>query len=309
MYITFHIKYYIYKKYQLSRTNTEEFHNQNYKLLGINMIRLDNKKTGIVLSGGGAKGIYQVGMFRALEEMGLSRDSLVLSGTSIGAMNALQYACNDTDSMRKFIHALGRTFEKVKDVQFKSGGNVIKDDYVKEFLKEHYSDDSINKNNVPITVCAFSSGSRKPEYFKLNDYSPEEQRMLTLASGSLPGVMPPVKFRGNLLSDGAVLPNLYEAAALPDKIPVNAMVGEELGIMIICYLKPEDQVPIPSFDNNVKIYEIHPSRSLEKVRGMGTLDFSESVLAENEELGYNDTIHFFYHICFPLLVTLQSASI
>ena len=31
-----------------------------------------NKKIGLILSGGGAKGAYQIGMFRALEELGLT---------------------------------------------------------------------------------------------------------------------------------------------------------------------------------------------------------------------------------------------
>ena len=39
-------------------------------------------RTGIALSGGGAKGAYQIGMFRALEEAGLAKKNLVLSGCS-----------------------------------------------------------------------------------------------------------------------------------------------------------------------------------------------------------------------------------
>lgn len=45
----------------------------------------DGMKVGLVLSGGGAKGAYQVGVLRALRELGTQIDAV--SGASIGALN------------------------------------------------------------------------------------------------------------------------------------------------------------------------------------------------------------------------------
>ena len=45
----------------------------------------DEMKVGLVLSGGGAKGAYQVGVVKALRELGTSID--MVSGASIGALN------------------------------------------------------------------------------------------------------------------------------------------------------------------------------------------------------------------------------
>lgn len=42
-------------------------------------------KVGLVLSGGGAKGAYQVGVLKALRELGTRIDAV--SGASIGALN------------------------------------------------------------------------------------------------------------------------------------------------------------------------------------------------------------------------------
>ena len=58
-----------------------------------------DKKVTLVMSGGGAKGAYQIGMLRALEEEGLDKKNLTLAGTSIGAMNSLIYAIKDKDSI------------------------------------------------------------------------------------------------------------------------------------------------------------------------------------------------------------------
>lgn len=47
---------------------------------------------GLVLSGGGAKGAYEVGVWQAMEEMGLAGDVKAISGTSVGAINAALFA-------------------------------------------------------------------------------------------------------------------------------------------------------------------------------------------------------------------------
>lgn len=47
---------------------------------------------GLVLSGGGAKGAYEVGVWKAMVEVGVARDVRVISGTSVGAMNGALFA-------------------------------------------------------------------------------------------------------------------------------------------------------------------------------------------------------------------------
>ena len=42
-------------------------------------------KTAIVLSGGGGKGAYQIGFWKAIRQLGIKYD--IVTGTSIGALN------------------------------------------------------------------------------------------------------------------------------------------------------------------------------------------------------------------------------
>jgi predicted acylesterase/phospholipase RssA len=60
--------------------------------------------TGLVLAGGGAKGAYQIGAWKALRERGIEFD--VISGTSIGALNAALVASGDLDKAQTFWRAL-----------------------------------------------------------------------------------------------------------------------------------------------------------------------------------------------------------
>lgn len=63
---------------------------------------------GLVLSGGGARGTFQVGVWKVLRERGLGGDPAVVSGTSAGALNgALIAAGLSPDDMLKFWLDLG----------------------------------------------------------------------------------------------------------------------------------------------------------------------------------------------------------
>ena len=54
-------------------------------------------KQALVLAGGGAKGAYQAGCIKALQEMNYEFD--IVTGTSIGALNALLVVQQDYESL------------------------------------------------------------------------------------------------------------------------------------------------------------------------------------------------------------------
>ena len=53
----------------------------------------DKDSIGLVLSGGGAKGAFQAGVWKVMNEFGLADKVRVISGTSAGAINAAAF-CN-----------------------------------------------------------------------------------------------------------------------------------------------------------------------------------------------------------------------
>ena len=67
---------------------------------------------GLVLSGGGAKGAYEVGVWQALHEAGLAGDVAAVSGTSIGAVNAALFASwpDPKGAERLWLENLGKAF-------------------------------------------------------------------------------------------------------------------------------------------------------------------------------------------------------
>ena len=50
---------------------------------------VSNNSIGLVLSGGGAKGAYETGAYKALEQFGITERITAIAGTSVGALNAV----------------------------------------------------------------------------------------------------------------------------------------------------------------------------------------------------------------------------
>ena len=64
-------------------------------------LKLDKSKTyAIALEGGGARGAYQVGAWRALDEAGVRYDAV--SGTSVGSLNGAMMAMRDLSRAEDF---------------------------------------------------------------------------------------------------------------------------------------------------------------------------------------------------------------
>ena len=70
------------------------------------------KEYGIVLDGGGAKGAYQIGAWKALKEAGVKINAV--AGTSVGALNGALICMDDVENAVRIWGEL--TFSRVMDV-------------------------------------------------------------------------------------------------------------------------------------------------------------------------------------------------
>ena len=65
---------------------------------------MDEKEYGLVLAGGGTRGAYQVGVWKALKELGINVKAI--AGTSIGALNGALFLQDDFDTTVKLYEQL-----------------------------------------------------------------------------------------------------------------------------------------------------------------------------------------------------------
>ena len=65
---------------------------------------------GLVLSGGGARGAYKVGVWQELQAAGLASNVSVISGTSVGALNAELFATHPNAAERLWLKKMEEVF-------------------------------------------------------------------------------------------------------------------------------------------------------------------------------------------------------
>ena len=82
---------------------------------------------GLVLSGGGAKGAYEVGVWQVLEEEGITPRVTAISGTSVGAINAALFATRPEEAETLWTNRIKGVFSLDKKTLGKEALSLIKD--------------------------------------------------------------------------------------------------------------------------------------------------------------------------------------
>jgi NTE family protein len=154
---------------------------------------------GLVLSGGGSRGLAHAGVLRALVEAGLDPDCI--SGTSSGALiGALHASGRDTGEILDF-------FEKTSPIRLsrlagfgKAGW--LDTDKIEDDIRSWFPDDSFEALDRPLFVSATDLERGRLQVF----HSGPLVRPL-LASSSIPFVFTPTTIGGRTFADGGILDN------------------------------------------------------------------------------------------------------
>lgn len=274
------------------------------------LLRIDSEKFGLVLSGGGARGAYQIGVWKAMHELGLDRRVKAVAGTSVGAINTALFLQGDVDRaveawlsvhpeqvlpldpraqlrrvLRRFgLGAHGWVQELARIGLFTRHG-------LNELIDKYIDLDRVSKSRIPAWVTCRrvppAFGGRPPwlsppcddiEYLQLNYEPPERIRAFLLASSAIPLVFGAQLIDGVEYVDGGV--------GLPaDHTPVTPVYEYGCETIIIVYTERRQKLDLSRFPG-ARFIEVLPSRSLGGVRG--TFDFSPAGIRSRMQLGYDD---------------------
>lgn len=156
-------------------------------------------RTGLVLSGGGARGFAHAGALKALEEMGIKPD--ILAGVSAGSVAAVMYAAGISPEkmLELFLNARFSDFCELgipKDGFFRL-------DRFRAFLRKNIPYANLEDLPIPVTVGATDLDNGKKLAFTSGRLDE-----VVAASCSIPIVFKPIKINGTRCVDGGVLHNL-----------------------------------------------------------------------------------------------------
>lgn len=156
-------------------------------------------KRGLVLSGGGARGIAHIGVLKALDEMEIKFHQI--SGTSAGSIVGALYAYGHTpDQIFELLKSLS-IFKSVRPAFAWTG--LFTMDGLKELLLKSIPENNFSALKIPLTIAATDIRKGQVHYFNEGELIPA-----IVSSCSIPAVFNPVSLNGNLYVDGGLLDNL-----------------------------------------------------------------------------------------------------
>ncbi len=157
------------------------------------------KDIGLVLSGGGARGVAHIGVIQALEEIGLRFSKI--SGTSAGSIVGALYAHGYTP---KEIFEIVQQVSLLKSVRLAwAWTGFLKMDGLQEFLKKYIPENDFSQLKKPLTITATEIRTGEIKRFSEGPLIPA-----IMASCSIPAVFDPFQLNGSLYVDGGLLDNL-----------------------------------------------------------------------------------------------------
>ena len=235
---------------------------------------------GLVLSGGGGKGAYQIGVLKALAEGGILKDVKAVAGTSIGAINAILYAQGDFDKAYKVWDDIDMSVLFDLDPTNMMAGRALASRKEMNRLMDNYVDyDRISSGELEIYcgVAEDLGGEQyNAEYMRLNHKSAGEIRNILMASTAMPIIYDAVSIGGKNYRDGG----------LKDNEPIKPLYDAGIRKFIVIGLDADKVFSYPQY-SDAEFLVIYPSHDLGDIFS-GTLNFHDKDKAIKRLLGYKD---------------------
>jgi NTE family protein len=195
-------------------------------------------KKALVLSGGGARGAFQVGVWKYLHEINWTPD--LICGTSIGAINAA--AIGSGMSVERLIH-IWKTHNRsaiyrLKALNFlkavlsgKAFTSMLDTTPLRTMLTRHLNIEALRQSPIDIIISAVDLSSGRLHLYDQTVIGVDH----LMASSAMPILFPWQPIRGDLYWDGGVMANSPLFIALERKV-------EEI---IVVLLSPVGQRALP----------------------------------------------------------------
>ncbi len=260
------------------------------------------EKWALTLAGGGAKGAYQFGVWKALREMQLEKNLVAVSGSSVGALNAALISLNEFDDAntiwtsimpKQFLDINFDTIIGPLDTLVKrtlTNGLCSRDGLI-SIIDNYLNLKELAAARIPAYICVSHYPSEcieclneepEPEYISLSEVDAHDAKQLLLASSAMPYVYPPELIHNKVYRDGG----------LSDNVPVLPMTTVGADKLIVVKLEPDDKVNTDLYSTFSEVVEIVPSREIGDLLD-GTLEFTSRNADFRILLGYYDTLRTF----------------
>ena len=253
---------------------------------------IDEKEYGLVLAGGGTRGAYQVGVWKALQELNIKIKGIV--GASIGALNGALFLQNDYSQVSKMYETI-----KINNIMKVSGVNGNKNIFdlsnifnlasnyrkqngidntpLRKMIEKYIDMDKLYNSEIDFGLVTYSVKNKQPLQKFKNEIPKEEMVNYLLASSCFP-IFKPQVINNEEYYDGG----LYDSA------PTNMLIEKGYKNIILVDIAGVGFSRKLTTSKGIYLKTIRPSEDLG-----GTFEFNHDRIVKNIKLGYLDTMKSF----------------
>nr|WP_315024884.1 patatin-like phospholipase family protein [uncultured Aminipila sp.] len=159
-------------------------------------------KTALVLGGGGSRGAYEIGVWQALNELGIEIN--IVTGTSIGAVNGALVAQNDFETAKK----------NWKELEEGSIIELTEKDQLRKILKKNLREEAIRSSLTEYGIVTVEFPSFKSHCMFIEEIPKGELIDYILASSACFPMIDPYEINDKKFIDGAYFDNVPVEMAL-----------------------------------------------------------------------------------------------
>lgn len=251
------------------------------------------KEYGLVLEGGGAKGAYQIGVYKALLECKVKIKGI--AGVSVGALNGALICMGDYEKAQSLWEDI--TYSQIMNVDNDNMAKLIKGDItgmslndirkettkiiaekgidvspLKNLIEDYVDEDKIRNSSIEFIIGTFVIPNMKELEIEVKDVEPGLINDYLLASANLPGFKKD-KVNGKKYMDGGIVNN----------VPIDMLINRGYkDVIVIRIFGPglEKKIKIPE---DVNLINIAPRVDLGNI-----LEFDPAKSRRNLKIGYYD---------------------
>lgn len=242
-------------------------------------------KRALVLSGGGSRGAYQLGVYKALKRLGIKFD--IITGTSIGALNGAIFTMGDYRKGKKLWYKISSNelfsysfkdfseYPRIAKDMIKNKG--LSFEKAEEILASVLNEKQIRKSKIDYGLVTYNLKSKTPKVVRKNDVPQGKLISYILASATCFPIVKKKNIDGEYYVDGGYYDNL----------PINLAIdmgADEIIAVDLDSIGLKQKVK----DEEVKIDYIKNTDSKDFM-----LYFDPINSKKIARIGYNDTMKYF----------------
>lgn len=258
-------------------------------------VNTESCRVALVLGGGGARGSYQIGVWKAIRELGIQPD--IITGTSVGALNGAAILQGDYELAEQMWKELeiknvvefelpekpssfneyGAVLSKFLLTAIKNRG--ISSKPLHTLIKEYIIDEKkIQESGIDFGITVTELSSREQQTFYLEDIPFGQLDLYLLSSASLYPAMSFTEIEGKHYADGGYREN----------VPVDPALNKKPDFLIIADINTNGKIREYTIPDEIETHHITSKWPL------GDMLLFDGTRAEvNIQLGYLDTMKSF----------------